>query len=172
MMKKSLIIVVLLGFTFLSAGETVDSTSTITKIGQKVPGFSFRTLTGDSLSIEDLKGNLVLLNFFATWCGPCMQEMPRLEKDIWQNYQNQKLEILCIGRGHDTAELKEFRSKKKFSMTFVPDPERKIYSQFAEKYIPRNILVDRKGRIVFQEIGFNTEKIRELKRIIDEKINN
>jgi peroxiredoxin len=172
MIKKSLIIVVLLGFTFLSAEGTVDSTSTITKIGQRVPGFSFRTLTGDSLSIEDLKGKVVLLNFFATWCGPCMQEMPHLEKDIWQNYQKQDLAILCIGREHDTEELKEFKAKKNFSMTFIPDPERKIYSQFAEKYIPRNILVDRKGKIVFQEIGFSPEKFQELKRMISEKISN
>mgnify|MGYP006290755979 CR=1 FL=1 len=172
MTKKSFIIIILLGLAFLWAGDTVDSSSTITGIGQRVPEFSFRTLKGDSLSIEDLRGKLVLLNFFATWCGPCMQEMPRLEKDIWQNYHEQELVILCIGREHDTEELTEFKAKKNFSMTFVPDPEREIYSKFAEKYIPRNILVDRKGKIVFQEIGFNAEKFKELNRLISKKINN
>ena len=60
---------------------------TLTSVGQTVPAFSVKTLDGETVSRESLKGKVVLLNLWATWCGPCIAEMPRMEKDIWQHFR-------------------------------------------------------------------------------------
>ena len=171
-MKYKIFLIMALALAVVIDAETaVDSMGTRTEIGQKAPQCSMRPLSSDSLSMDDLKGELILINFFATWCNPCMQEMPKLEKEIWQEYQDDGLQVYCVGREHTADELKKFVKKKNLTVPVVPDPEREIYSHFASKYIPRNIIIDQKGKIVFQEIGYNDEKLAKIKKIITEKLN-
>lgn len=171
-MKSKIFLIMALVLAVVIGAETaVDSMGTRTEIGQKVPQFSMRPLSSDSLSMDDLKGELILINFFATWCNPCMQEMPKLEKEIWQEYQDDGLQVYCVGREHTADELKKFVKKKNLTVPVVPDPEREIYSHFASKYIPRNIIIDQQGKIIFQEIGYNDEKLAKIKKIITEKLN-
>jgi len=163
-MKIMLIILIFASFAF---GDDYAA-STLTKTGQKAPLFSVTTLDGIDFSSKSLKGKVVLLNFFATWCGPCMAELPEVEKEIWSKFQLDDLIVLAIGREHNEKELKEWNNKKKFTFYIAPDPDRNIYSKFATKYIPRTYLIDKRGKIVFQSIGFNKEEFDELKRKIDE----
>ncbi len=82
---------------------------TYTKVGQKVPDFNFTTLDGKEYDMQSLKGKVILVNFFATWCGPCMKEMPHLENDIWQKYKNNKnFIVLAVGREHTKKQLIDF----------------------------------------------------------------
>ncbi|MCF7885196.1 MAG: TlpA family protein disulfide reductase [Candidatus Marinimicrobia bacterium] len=150
--------------TVLLLGESSDAEqSTLIQNGQKVPDFSFVTLTEDSLNIRELEGHPVLLNFFATWCPPCKKELPKLEAELWQKYNGKGLKIYCIGRGHNAIELRKFAEKNDYSLPIIPDPDRDIYSLFAEKYIPRNIIINEHGKIIFSETGYNQEKFKVLK---------
>jgi len=150
-------------------GRAQDDT-TLVQLGQMVPEFSVTTLDGKTIDMQDCRGKIILLNFFATWCGPCLQELPRIESEIWQQYKNDDLIVVAIGREHTAAQLDTFRQEKKFTLPIAPDPERKIYSLFASIYVPRIFLIDRDGRIVYFSIGYDKAEFAKLAKLINEKI--
>jgi len=78
--------------------KTVEKNPTLTKVGDPVPAFEVKTLDGKVFNIRNLKGHVFFLNFFATWCPPCIAEMPRLEKEVWQKYKTGKFAFLSVGR--------------------------------------------------------------------------
>ncbi|MFH1214606.1 MAG: TlpA disulfide reductase family protein [Candidatus Neomarinimicrobiota bacterium] len=165
MWRKCLAILVV----FFTIGQAQDDT-TLVRIGQTVPDFKVTTLDGKIFDIKDCRGKIILLNFFATWCGPCLQEMPHLETEIWQKYKNDGLVVLAIGREHTAVQLDTFRQENKFSFQIAPDPQRKIYSLFATVYIPRNILIDRDGRIIYLSIGYDKKEFALLADLIGQKL--
>ena len=146
--------------------------STLIKVGQQVPEFSFITLENDTININDLKGKMVFINFFATSCPICIKELPFIESDIWTKYKdNENFELIVFGREHVAEEMITFKEKNEYPFNIVPDPGRKIYSLFAEKYIPRNIIIDRNGIIIYQATGFNDDEFAKLKETIETELN-
>lgn len=145
--------------------------STLIEIGQQVPEFDYITLTNDSLNIKDLKGKVVFMNFFATSCPICIKELPFVESDIWQKHKdNEHFELIVFGREHVANEMIAFKEKTGYTFNIVPDPGRKIYSLFAERYIPRNVVLDRTGKIIYQATGFNDEEFTKLKQVIETEL--
>ncbi|MDE5423486.1 TlpA family protein disulfide reductase [Ancylomarina sp. DW003] len=141
-----------------------------TKEGQKAPNFTVKTLDGKEFKLSDMKGKVVLVNFFATWCGPCMKELPELEKQLWPRFKNENFELISIGREHTRAELKKFQAKKKFSFPIAADPQRHIYGRYAEKFIPRNYIIDKTGKIIFQAQGFSQKELDKMMSIIEKAL--
>ncbi len=154
----------------VQAKDERDS-STLVEIGQQVPDFTFVNENGEQESIGDYLGKLVLVNFFATWCGPCMQELPQVQTDIFEKYKDNKdFVLLVVGREHSNSEMKKFKANKGFTFKLVADPQREIYSKFAEQFIPRNFLIDKDGKIIYSSIGFNEGDFSTLKETIANKL--
>ena len=146
--------------------------STLVKIGQAVPEFSFNDESGVFHNMEELKGKVILLNFFATWCGPCMQEMPHVQKEIFDKYgKNNNFILLSIGREHSPQEMKDFKAKKAFTFNIIADPNREIYSKFASQFIPRNVLIGKDGKVVYSSIGFDENEFAQLIDKIEAQLN-
>jgi peroxiredoxin len=165
MIKNILTTILLLGFA-ISINAQPDTT-TYTKTGDKAPVFSCRTIDGKDIDISKLQGKIIMINFFATWCPPCNKELPVLQKNIWDKYKNNSDFVLIIlGREHTEKEVKDFVTAKKFTMPFAPDPKREIFKLYASQTIPRNVIIGRDGKIVFQSIGYTPEEFSKIEKLL------
>jgi len=142
-----------------AAVEPAYIDSTLTKIGDISPVLSIRTIDNQ---VVDLRNRVVVLSFFATWCGPCIAEMPRLEKGLWQPLKGEGLILIAVGREHSDSQVKAFQVARHCTFSFAADPERTIYSKFATKYVPRCVLIGKDGRIEYQSVGLSEEDLAAL----------
>lgn len=155
------------------AGQTSAAPASFqarTKVGQKMPAFTVVDTTGRRFSIPELKGTVVLVNFWATWCGPCRAEIPRLEKEIWQKYKSERFVVLGIAREQSQEEISKFRDQQGITYPIAPDPHRDVYKLFADAGIPRNYLVGADGTILFQTVGYELAEFDALKKIVEQEL--
>ncbi len=139
--------------------------------GEKVPEFTFTTTTGKEFNSESLQGKVVLYNFFATWCPTCMNEMPALQNQVWQKYGNREdFFLVSIGREQNMKKMNEFKKQKGFEFHFAPDTGRVIYGKFAQKYIPRNVVVNEEGTIVYQNTGYTEKEFQNMMDVIEQEM--
>lgn len=160
-MKNILALSVLLfTMTHLSAQ---DGDGSLLKVGDKAPLFRVETIDGRVIDLAKTKDAVIMLTFFATWCGPCNLELPVLEKNVWNKYRNRKDFVLVVlGREHDKEALVKFAETKNLDLPFAPDVKREAFALYADKNIPRNVIIDKSGTIVWQSIGFDEDEFRKL----------
>jgi len=144
--------------------------ATLTEVGQPAPDFTVTTLDGQEFTLSDQKNKLVLINWFATWCPPCKEEMPRLQKEVWEEFGPRGLVMISVAREEKTEIVAPFVEKRALTWTFAVDPERKAYANYAEAYIPRNTLVGPDGMIIFQSEGFEKEDFQAMITAIAEAL--
>ncbi len=144
-----------------AAGTDEDlAKATLTKVGEPAPAFAATAVSGESFSLDQLKGRVVVLSLFATWCRPCNEELPHVEKELWQALKDRGLVVLAAGREEGADKLRPFAAKLGLTFPLLPDPERKIFSRFAANYIPRLYVIGADGRIKFQSVGFDAEEFK------------
>lgn len=165
----SVLALTVLAWPFLHAQE-YDATF-LTRPGDPLPAFSLQSSDGQTIRSADLLGKVVLINFFATWCPPCNKELPHLEKEIWAKYRdNPRFALLSIGREHKVEEVKKFKQDKNLTLPMGADPDRAIYKQFATETIPRNYLIGKDGKILYQSKGFDEKELARLLELIAKNI--
>ncbi len=120
------------------------------------PEFTLKDLSGKTWTFADLRGKVVLVNFWATWCPPCRKEMPDLET-LYGRFQSQGLVVLSIS-DEDAAKVEPFIRERKISFPVLLDPGRKVNDLFVVQGIPKNFVYDRKGKLVAQSIDMRTQK--------------
>ncbi len=118
-----------------------------------VPDVMLKTLDGQNHSITQYAGKLVLVNFWATWCQPCIREMPSMER-LYAKYKPQGLEIVAISldQGNE-QEVRDFVAKLQLTFPIVLDPEHKAKATYKVRGLPTTYLVDREGQVAGYGVG-------------------
>lgn len=147
-----------------------DSLASFTQVGQPMPSFNVTTLDGTAVNIKELRGKVLFINFWATWCGPCRYEMPRLEKEIWQKFKSSDFVMVAIAREQSEKELGAFIKQNPYSFPMASDPQRKIFELFANGGIPRSYVVGRGGAILYQSVGYSPQEFDKMKKILEREL--
>ncbi|MDD6823461.1 MAG: TlpA disulfide reductase family protein [Paraprevotella sp.] len=154
----------------LPKGVTPDSTGYIIRVGQTVPDIKWTQTDGKTVSIKDLRGKVVMLQFTASWCGVCRREMPFIERDIWQKHKDNKdFYLVGIDRDEPKATVEAFAKQTGVTYPLALDPGADLFAKFAlrESGITRNVLVDRDGKIVMTTRLYNEKEFQKLVGKID-----
>jgi peroxiredoxin len=120
------------------------------------PEFALKDLTGKTWTFSDLRGRVVVVNFWATWCPPCRKEMPDLET-LYERFGSQGLVILGIS-DEEAAKVERFIRERKVTFPVLLDPGRKVNEMFVVEGIPKTLVYDREGKLVAQSIDMRTQK--------------
>ena len=144
--------------------------ATIVKEGQKAPAYEVQMFDGSTVKLADLKGKVVLLNFWATWCPPCRAELARVEKDIIEKFKGQDLVFLPVSRGEKRETVATFREKMGYTFPMGLDSDGRVYAEYAKTYIPRNFLIDKNGKVVKASVGYDEAEFAELIKLIEEQL--
>ena len=143
-------------------GASPSDSTTLVKVGDPAPDFSVALFDGSHLTLSELRGKVVLLNFWATWCPPCRQELTRVQKDLIDRFAGRDFLFLPVSRGEKRSDVAAFREKTGYTFPMGLDSTRTIYDRYATNFIPRNYLIDRDGRIITATIGYSPEEFDEL----------
>jgi peroxiredoxin len=137
----------------LWALSTGDRTRDPIEPGRPAPDFSLPVLGSDaSLSLGSLRGQVVLLNFWATWCKPCEDEMPAMQS-LHQALGDRGFALLAVSVDDDPRAVEEFATRLGLSFPILLDPEKKAADAYQSYRFPESYLIDREGVLVTRYIG-------------------
>ena len=140
----------------LGAAELPPLSHGFTALGEPAPAPALRLhdLDGSLHDLADLRGRLVLVNFWATWCPPCRREMPSLER-LYQQLRDRGLTVLAVDVGEDADTVFAFTGQLEPAPSFplLLDPESRTVEDWRVKGLPTSFLIDPQGRVIFRAVG-------------------
>lgn len=147
-----------------------DSTGYTVYEGQPCPDFSVQLTNGKTVSLSDLKGKVVMLQFTASWCGVCRKEMPHIEQEIWQRHKDDPNFVL-IGIDYDEPieTVKKFASQTGITYPLGLDPKAAIFNKFSapNSGVTRNVLINPQGIIIHRTRLYDEAEFEKLVKHID-----
>jgi peroxiredoxin len=117
------------------------------------PDFTLRTLTGPNLRLSEQRGQVVLVNFWATWCGPCRKEMPQLNK-LYEKYHAAGFQLLGVNVDDDTRKAAEIAAKLGLAFPVLLDADKSASKAYDLNAMPSTVLIDRDGRVRYVHRGY------------------
>jgi len=141
------------------------------EVGDAAPAYAAATLDGKPIALADLRGQTVLLNVWATWCHPCRQEMPDLEK-LNEAYAGRGLRLIgvSIDDAGTQAEIADFAREYGVTYAIWHDPGQDVSSTFATVGVPTTFLIGRDGKLLWKHVGPVKADDPELNRLIDRSL--
>jgi peroxiredoxin len=138
---------------------------------KKAPHFCLDELNGGKVQLNALKGKIVFLNFWATWCGPCKEEMPSMEA-LYQHYKERDFLFLTISVDYGGPEpVRKFIEKHRYRFPVLFDPEGKTLDLFEISEIPATFIIDKKGKMIGRVMGPRNWSSPEVFSLIDQMLN-
>jgi len=139
-------ILFLLSLTFFHAG------SVFAKTRSPAPDFTLNDMSGNPVTLSQLRGKVVILNFWSIWCGPCLAEMPSLNK-LYLEFKDRGLVVIAVAEDPAEKPVKSYIQEKGITFPILMDKDKKIYFKYSLFGIPVTFLIDKKGAIAEKFIG-------------------
>ena len=140
-------------FVTLAAAFLAASVNAADVAKGPAPDFTLKSTTGQNVKLSDLKGKVVLINMWASWCGPCRQEMPVLDK-LAKNNKDAGLVVLGVNQDEEASERDAFLKDNPVSFQILDDSKHAVAGLFKSKTQPSSFFVDRAGNLVHAHEGF------------------
>lgn len=156
-MTRFPVIGMLLAFCITLGGAPVSAEPvadrSMVKIGDEAPNFQLRDLAGNMVALSQFRGKVVLLNFWATWCGPCREEMPSMEQ-LYHNMPRKDFEILAVSTDPQGAVVTR-PFQQEFGLTFpiLHDPDMRVGLSYGARSLPMSVMIDRHGIVRLKIFG-------------------
>lgn len=156
MSKKIKVLAMLMGLIMTLSlvgcgGKSGTSVAGEVKVGDEAPEFYANLTNGKSFVLSENKGKVVLINFWATWCGPCVEELPAIEK--LQKEYGDKIEIVAVNYGEDKKTVDEFLKDKNYTFKVAYDENMDICNTYPSDGIPYLVVVDKEGKVHETMVG-------------------
>ena len=134
------------------------------------PAFTLNALSGQPGALSQYKGQVVMVNFWATWCGPCQQEMPLLDQ-MYKKYKPAGFTLIGVNVDKESPAVKELLARKPVSFPVLLDPANQVSKAYHVDEMPSSVIIDRKGEIRYIHRGYRPgdeneyqDRIRQLIR--------
>ena len=140
--------------------------------GEAAPSFSLRDISGKQVSLEDHKGKVVLINFWATWCGPCQTEMPHLQK-MYVDLEEKGFVVLSISvdDARNASKVKPLIKRNGYTFPVLLDKDSSVVNQYnPESVLPYNVLIDKEGNVVWRKASYAPGEEVELRHKVEEAL--
>ena len=151
----------------------VMTASTMLELGTKAPDFSLPDTEGNLHRLSDYRGKVIFLNFWASYCAPCIEEMPSMESLVRQ-YEEQGMVMVAISHDAEKADMDGFMAQflpgQRSAMTVLWDPEVSVAPKYGTELIPETYIIDREGRIVARFVNAYDWTRPEVKQLIESLI--
>ena len=119
----------------------------------QAPAFTLQSVDGKTVSLSQFKGDVVMINFWASWCGPCRQEMPLLD-DIYKQYKDMGFVLLGVNVEPDAQSADAWLKKTPVSYPILYDPKSQVSQLYQVQAMPTTVIVDRQGNVRFVHNGY------------------
>lgn len=134
-------------------GSTLAVSSMVGASASIAPAFTLPSRSGDSVSLQGLKGQVVMINFWASWCGPCRQEMPLLDQ-MYKRYSSLGFTLLGVNVEADAKDAEKWLAKTPVSFPVLFDKENKVSKLYDVNAMPSTVFIDRKGNVRYLHRGY------------------
>ena len=146
--------------------------SSTASAGNNAPTFTLRDINKKEVSLEDYRGKVVLVNFWATWCGPCQAEMPHLQK-MYAELEDQGFVVLSISadNARDASKVKPLIKRNRYTFPVLLDTDSTVLNQYnPESVLPYNVLIGKDGNIIWQKASYAPGEEVELRAKVVEAL--
>lgn len=150
--------------------DEVEKT-TLINVGDMAPDFTVSMLDGRQIKLSELRGKVVMVCFWATWCPPCRQEIAHLQEGVLDKFAGRDLVVLPISRGEKREVVEKFITDNGYKFAVGLDPDRAIYDLYASNFVPRTFIIGKDGRVVYRNAGYDDEIAKQVNAAISKALN-
>ena len=152
--------------TAAASAHPLDAVAADALVGKPAPIFKLKTLDGKTVSLAQLKGHVIVLDFWATWCGPCRASLPHLDK-LYKAEKDNGVEIFAIDQQESEADVLQFVKQTGLSVPVLMDTEGRVGEQYGVEGIPQTVVIGKNGKVSKVFVGFGPELPDQLKKAVD-----
>jgi thiol-disulfide isomerase/thioredoxin len=135
------------------------------EMNQPAPDFTLKSMSGENVKLSELQGNVVMINFWATWCGPCRQEMPLLD-EFYKKYKKLGFVLLGVNVEEDSSKAAGYLKEVPVTFPILYDNTNKVSELYDVDAMPTTVLVDRGGNLRFVHRGYKPGDEQQYKKLM------